>query len=249
MALRTRFEGSDDVGVFAKITNSYCLIGIGSSSNFYTSFEQELAAHIPVVHVSLADCRIIGRLCVGNSKGLLLPTTTTDQELQHIRNSLPDSVKVQRVEERLSALGNCIVCNDKVALLHPELDKETELIVQDTLGVETYRTTIAGNQLVGSYCVLNNNGALVHPKTSTADMDELSALLRVQVAAGTVNRGCDVIGAGLCVNDWAAFCGLQTTATELSVVESIFGLRKNQKQNTGASVLADIRDSLVDELA
>ena len=27
------------------------------------------------------------------------------QELQQIRNSLPDTVKIQRVEERLSALG------------------------------------------------------------------------------------------------------------------------------------------------
>lgn len=44
-------------------------------------------------------------------------------ELQHLRNSLPDSVVVQRIEERLSALGNCISCNDHVALTHPDLDK------------------------------------------------------------------------------------------------------------------------------
>lgn len=59
----------------------------------------------------------------GNRHGLLVPISTTDQELQHIRNSLPDSVKVQRVEERLSALGNVIACNDYVALVHPDLDK------------------------------------------------------------------------------------------------------------------------------
>lgn len=42
---------------------------------------------------------------------------------------LPDSVKIRRVEERLSALGNVIACNDYVALVHPELDKATEEIV------------------------------------------------------------------------------------------------------------------------
>ena len=52
-----------------------------------------------------------------------MPTTTTDKELQHIRNSLPDDVAIQRVEERLSALGNVISCNDYVALVHPDLDK------------------------------------------------------------------------------------------------------------------------------
>lgn len=44
-------------------------------------------------------------------------------ELQHLRNSLPDQVIVQRIEERLSALGNCIACNDDVALTHTDLDK------------------------------------------------------------------------------------------------------------------------------
>ena len=44
-------------------------------------------------------------------------------ELQHIRNSLPDEVVVQRIDERLSALGNCIACNDYVALVHPDIDR------------------------------------------------------------------------------------------------------------------------------
>lgn len=45
------------------------------------------------------------------------------EELQHLRNSLPDQVVVQRIEERLSALGNCIACNDHVALTHTDLDR------------------------------------------------------------------------------------------------------------------------------
>ena len=61
-----------------------------------------------------------------------------------MRNSLPDSVRISRVEERLSALGTVIACNDYVALVHPELDMETELIITETLGVDVYRTTIAG---------------------------------------------------------------------------------------------------------
>lgn len=52
-----------------------------------------------------------------------MPNNTTDQELQHIRNCLPDSVQIRRVEERLSALGNVTTCNDYVALVHPDLDR------------------------------------------------------------------------------------------------------------------------------
>ena len=41
----------------------------------------------------------------------------------HVRNSLPDEVVVQRIDERLNSLGNCIACNDYVALVHPDIDK------------------------------------------------------------------------------------------------------------------------------
>ena len=150
-----------------------------------------------------------------------------------------------RIEERLSALGNCIVCNDYVALVHPDLDQETEEIIADVLGVEVFRQSIAGNVLVGSYCSISNQGGLVHPKTSLEEQEELSSLLQIPLVAGTVNRGSSVIGGGLVVNDWTAFCGLDTTSTELSVVESIFNLQGADK---AGAVVAEIRDSLVDSL-
>ena len=56
--------------------------------------------------------------------------------------------------------------------------------------------------------MISNNGGLVNPQTTVEQLDELSNLLQVPLCAVTINRGSDVIGAGLVVNDWVAFCGL-----------------------------------------
>jgi translation initiation factor 6 len=66
----------------------------------------------------------------------------------------------------------------------------------------------------------------------------------VPLVAGTVNRGSDVIGAGLCVNDWCAFAGYTTTSHEIAIVEKIFNLQ----ERTSSKLLDDIRSSLVDVL-
>jgi translation initiation factor 6 len=244
MATRISFENSCEVGVFAKVTNKYALVASGGSENFFSVFEEELGAHMPVVHASIGHTAIIGRMTAGNSKGLLVPNITSDGELQAIRNSLPDSVKIQRVEERLSALGNIIACNDYVALVHPEVDQVTEEIIQDVLGVEVFKTTIAGQPLTGTYSVLTNKGGLVHPLCSVAELDALSSLVQVPLCAGTVNRGSDMVGTGMVANDWTAFTGTDTTAAELSVIDAIFKLT-----DAGKSVFAaENRGALIDTL-
>jgi len=119
---------------------------------------------------------------------------------------------------------------------------------------------VADQVLVGTYCAFTNKGGLVHPKTTTEDQDELASLLQVPLVAGTVNRGADVIGGlnhyclilsnknslgGMVVNDWVSFVGQDTTATEISVIESVFRLNDQQPDK----VTGEMRDALLDDMA
>jgi len=134
------------------------------------------------------------------------------------------------------------------------VDRETEDVIGDVLGVEVFRQTVAGQALVGSYCKFTNRGGMVHPRTTVEDIEELSGLLQVPLVAGTVNRGSDVLGGGMVVNDWTAFVGKDTTSTEISVVESIFKLGAGARgagsgQGQQSSIVTTMRSSLIDQLS
>ena len=106
-----------------------------SSETFYEVLESELNTQLPIIPVSIAGTKNIGNLTVGNKKGLLVPINTTEKELKYLEEKLPESVKIQRINEKFNSLGNCISCNDNMAIIHPDMDKETETIIENVLGV------------------------------------------------------------------------------------------------------------------
>lgn len=222
MSHRLEIESTSEIGAYITLTNNYCMIGELRSKNTLKYLLENL--DMPVVETKINGIPMLGSLCRGNKNGLILPSTTTDQELYHIRNSLPENVIVKRINERLNALGNIVLCNDNICIVHADIDKETEEEIQDILKVQVFRQNIGREPLVGKYACLNNQGMLVHPETFEESMKELTELLEVNVIAGTINSGCPRIGGGLVVNDWTCFAGRKTSNIELSVIESVFEL-------------------------
>ena len=224
---RAHFDGSSEIGAHAKLTNSYVIVGATHTRQF-RQFVESLIDNIPIIETTINSIKTVGRQIQGNKHGLLVPTNTHDHELRILRQELPEAVRVKRIEERLNALGNVILCNDYVAMVHPDVDNESLEIISDVLNVPVYKMCVGENPLVGSYGTMNNQGLLVDPSVTLEQQKALSERLNVQVAAGTVNMGRNVVGGGVTVNDWIGLCGRATSNSELGVMEKIFMLKEEE---------------------
>lgn len=226
---RIHYDGSSEIGAFATLTSSYCVVGASHTSQFYNEVLEYL--QIPVIETTINGIRAVGNQIQGNKHGLLVPSTTLDHELISIRRQIPENVRVRRIDERLNALGNIILCNDHVAIIHPEVDNETIEIIENVLNVKAFKMCIGEEPLVGTYAAMNNQGLMVCTSVSDEDQLILSQTLGLQVCAGTVNTGSGCLGGGMILNDVIGFCGRLTSNFEVSIIEKIF-LLNNRTADT-----------------
>lgn len=215
------FEGNNEIGAYICLTNTYAIVGRSQSSVAVDLIKNKL--DLPIVEATINNINTIGNLCAGNKYGLVCSHLINDQELLHIRNSLPENIRVARIHEKLNALGNNILCNDHVAIVHPKFENTDAL--EAILNVPVYKMALGEMPLVGTYGVMNSTGLLAHSGMNELELKELSSLLKVNVISSTVNQGKPGVGSGILANDYMCIFGRRCTNVEIKVAESVLGLR------------------------
>ncbi len=207
------------MGAFGVVTDRFVFVSPRMSSKDLDAIERTF--NLPLVQSTIATMDTVGLVIAANSNGILVPYTTSDDELETIRQSA--EVPVDWVDNKMTALGNIIITNDSGAICHPEFDRESREKIADVLGVEVVPSTIAKLPIVGSNMVATNNGAVIHPMASVDEIERISQLLKVEVEVGTVNRGSPYTSLGVLANVDGMIAGSDTTGVELAHISQVLG--------------------------
>lgn len=204
------------IGAFALCTEKVALFPAGLHFN---EAEVGKALGVPVVSADVSRSFIVGILAAGNSNGIVC------SELFDVEGKgLADlDVNVAHVPGKFTAFGNLVLVNDYGALVHPDMPDDAVKVIEDKLGVDVQRGTIAGLKNVGAVGVATNKGVLLHPDVAEKEMKAAEKALQVPADVGTACGGVKFIGICAVANSNGAVAGMSTTGPELGRIESSLG--------------------------
>ncbi len=206
--------GSSFVGVYICVNNSFAVLPSGVDDEVKNKVSKTL--DVEVFETTLGGSKLIGSLMVMNSNGAVVTDFANDEDL----NFLMDKMNVLFINDRINAVGNDILVNDRAALVHVDFDKESIKLIEDALDVEVVKGEIGLIKTVGSAAVVTNRGMLVHPETGENEVEFLKSLFGVPVYLTTANYGSKYVGAGVVANDKGAVVGENSSSVEIDRIEN-----------------------------
>ena len=175
---------------------------------------------VSVIKTPISGSNLTGALTCGNSNGIVVSKYTFDNELDVIRE---EGIEVERLPDKLTAVGNILLANDFGALVHPFISDNAIEVISHVLDVEVERGSIAKFKITGSVATATNKGVLVHPAASEEELESIEKLFNTHADVGTVNNGTQLVGACAVANSKGVIVGLNTTGPELARIEETFG--------------------------
>ncbi|HTX60744.1 MAG TPA: translation initiation factor IF-6 [Methanobacterium sp.] len=218
MIKRLNLGGNPNLGVSISATENLALIPPNLTPETVNLIEESL--EVETLATLISGSSLAGALTCGNSKGFIVSKYAFDREIEAIKDH---GVEVERIPDRLTAVGNIALTNDRGAIVNPLLsDKAVELITQ-VLDVEVIKGSIAQFNIPGAVAVATNKGVLLHPSANESDIELVEKILKAPADVGTVNNGTALVGACTVATTKGVIVSSNTTGPELARIEETFG--------------------------
>lgn len=209
MIKKLRIMRSDFIGVYCRISDNYAIL----PNLIDQDLKSQITDHfkVEVIPVS-AETPLIGSLVAMNNRHIVVQNG-------FFEGNVTEKVRIVSIKEKLNAMGNNIVMNDRAAIVHKDFSTRTVRRIEDDLDIEVIRSSIGGVKTVGSVSVLTSKGMLVTPTVKEEEMDFLRSYFKVPVNAGTANFGSIYVGTSILANIHGIAVGESTTPIEIGRID------------------------------
>ena len=207
-----------NIGIFTSVNDKFIFIPNG----FAQTKAENLANYLQTEYIitSVANTRLLGVLMVLNNHGILLPRTSSPEEVANLRKYTDLNVKI--LDTKHNALGNLICVNDKGGVISPIIEKGFIKEIEDVLDIEVIQKKVAGFHQVGAVMEANNLGGVIHPETDEEDIKNFSNVLGVNIEPATINGGIPFVSSGILANSNAVVVGNLTNGPEIMTLTRAF---------------------------
>ena len=207
-----------NIGIFTSVNDKFVFIPNG----FAKTKAENLARYLQTEYLMtpVANTRLLGILMVLNNHGILLPKTSSPEEIANLRKCTDLNVKI--LDTKYNALGNLICVNDKGGVISPIIEKEFIKEIEDVLDIEVIQKKVAGFHQVGAVMEANNLGGIIHPEADEEDIKNFSNVLGVNLEPATINGGIPFVSSGMLANSNAVVVGNLTNGPEIMMLTRAF---------------------------
>jgi len=207
-----------NIGIFTSVNDKFVFVPNG----FAKTKAENLAHHLQTEYfmTPIANTRLLGILMVLNNHGILLPKTSSPDEIANLRKRTDLNVEI--LDTKYNALGNLTCVNDKGGIISPIIEKEYIKEIEDVLDIEVMQKRIAGYNQVGAVMEANNLGGVIHPEADEEDIKNFSNVLGVNIEPATINGGIPFVSSGMLANSNAVVVGNLTNGPEIMMLTRAF---------------------------
>ncbi len=210
----TNYLGNPNLGLYARASDRLMLVPLGAPAKF---LEGAGALGVPLFAASIDRCPYLGVYTALNSRGVILPSFADEGERARFKESGLDVLVVHG--GHFCAIGNNIACNDKAAIVNPDMPRELVKRISDTLGVEVHPMKVGPNKTVGMAVAPTNKGWVAYNRISEEESRTLAGLFGAPGINATVNNGTIMVGLGVVANSHGALIGMASSGFEIGRIQ------------------------------